>query len=266
MWADYFHYEYCVVDDTLFIKGVSEVNAEIPAFSLPVGSMPVEKSVGLIRDYCRANGMVARLSAVPDDCMGSLMEVVDGRVEELSDWADYIYDAQSLANLAGKKLGKKRNHVNRFMADNPGFRFEPLTSANLEEVRQAYITWLGKSDQIPVEASAIEESGQTLGVLDSWVQYPFEGAVLRGEGGRIVAFTIGEVIGDTLFIHIEKMDHEVAGAGETINKLFAQMMVSRHGSLRYINREEDAGDSGLRQAKLSYQPAIILKKYDVILK
>ena len=75
---------------------------------------------------------------------------------------------------------------------------------------------------------------------------------------------MGEVIGDTLFTHIEKMDHEVPGAGETINKLFAEHILTKYPEIRYINREEDAGDEGLRQAKLSYHPAIILNKYDIV--
>ena len=152
------------------------------------------------------------------------------------------------------------------MVDNPGYRFEPLTGGNLPAVREAYMSWLGGEASAALDAaSAIEESAQTLSVMDNMDAYGFEGAVLYDGRGRIVAFTMGEVIGDTLYTHIEKMDHGVAGAGETVNKLFAEMMTGRHPSLRYINREEDAGDEGLRKAKLSYHPAIILKKYDVVL-
>lgn len=266
MWVDYFHYEYCIVKDTLFIKGVSEVHPELPAFSLPVGRLPLSESIRMIRDYCRRAGIAARLSAVPEDRLGELLSVTPGRVEELTDWSDYIYDAQSLASLSGKKLSKKRNHVNRFTADNAGYTFEPLTEENMGEARRAYMDWLGRdADSTLDAASAIEESAQTLGVMNDYGRYPFEGALLRDGEGRVAAFTMGEVIGDTLFTHIEKMDHTIAGAGETVNKLFAEMMTERHPELRYINREEDAGDPGLRQAKLSYNPAIVLKKYDVIL-
>ena len=71
----------------------------------------------------------------------------------------------------------------------------------------------------------------------------------------IVAFTLGEVIGDTLYVHIEKMNHLVNGAGETVNKLFAELMTGHHPEVRYINREEDVGDPGLRHAKESYHPS-----------
>ena len=58
------------------------------------------------------------------------------------------------------------------------------------------------------------------------------------------------------------MNHEVVGAGETVNKLFAAMMTERHPGLIYINREEDVGDPGLRHAKESYHPSELLDKYN----
>lgn len=262
MWADYFDYEYCIYGNTLFIKGVSEVDPQATAFSLPVGAMPLSCAVDLLMDYCRRRGIPLRFSAVPDDRIDELREIVPGRIERLDNWSDYIYDAHALATLAGKRLNKKRNHVNRFMADNPGYRTERLNIGNINEVRRAYRAWL--ADRPADMPSAAEESRQTMAVLDDYPLFPFEGLVLRGGDGSVVAFTVGEVIGDTLYTHIEKMDHRVDGAGETINKLFAQYILERYPGVRYINREEDAGDPGLRQAKLSYHPDIILSKYDIL--
>ncbi|MDE6611839.1 MAG: phosphatidylglycerol lysyltransferase domain-containing protein, partial [Muribaculaceae bacterium] len=106
---------------------------------------------------------------------------------------------------------------------------------------------------------------QCLDVLGNYSHYGMEGAMLRDGSGEIVAFTAGEIIGDTLVLHIEKMRHSVAGAGETINQLFAGRMLERHPGLLYINREDDAGDPGLRYAKESYHPAFKLRKYNVLL-
>ena len=89
--------------------------------------------------------------------------------------------------------------------------------------------------------------------------------MLRGNGGKVVAFTVAEIIGDTLIVHIEKMNHDVSGAGESINKLFAAEMLMRYPGLKYINREDDAGDPGLRKAKQSYHPAAMLRKFNVTL-
>lgn len=263
MWAGYFDYTYCVVDDTLFVKGLSENDITRPAFMLPVGAMPTGRSVELIRDYCRARGERPLLSAVPEDAVGLLEPSGIDWVEDLEGWGDYLYEAEALATLAGKRLSKKRNHVNRFMADHPDYRLDDMRASDAEEVVD-FMRRLKRVADKPVLADFERE--QTIDVVRHLDWYPFEGAVLRTPEDGIVAFTVGEMKGDTLFVHIEKMNHEVAGAGEMINTLFARVMLERHGELRYINREEDAGDAGLRKAKLSYHPAAVLKKYNVMLR
>lgn len=262
MWVDYFRYSFCIVDGTLFVKGLAEDDVSLPAFSMPIGQMPVDRAVALIREYCRANAVEPRLSAVPEEALPLLMPLNPKSVTELTDWADYLYDAVSLATLSGKKLNKKRNHVNRFMADNPGYSFDPLDHTNIGAVRAFHDGLVLPADK-PVMAEY--ERMQVTRVLDAPEAYPFEGAVLSVPGRGVVAFTLGEVIGDTLHVHIEKMDHEVAGAGETINRLFAEMMLGRHPEIAYINRQDDAGDPGLRRAKESYHPLRLLRKFNVVL-
>lgn len=264
MWIDYLRYEYCVVDDTLFIKGVDEVDTSRTAFMMPVGALSTGAAVEMILDYCRIHDITPVFTAVPADRVDDLMDVVGQSAlrEPISDWDDYLYDIQSLATLSGKHLMKKRNHVNRFFADNPNWSFEALTHEILPET---ILFFEGQSHPDDPEATPLElyEARQCRRVLANLSSYPFEGAVLRGESGEIVAFAVGEVIGDTLFVHIEKMNHEVSGAGAAINKLFAAYMLRRHPALRYANREEDCGDTGLRQAKESYYPSIKLAKYNV---
>lgn len=260
MWAGYFHYEYAVVDDTLFIKGVTENDVSRPAFSLPIGSMPLEKSMGLLKDYCRATGEKLVLSAVPEDRLGELYMLGPCEIEELTDWADYLYEATDLAELPGKKYNKKRNHIHQFIQSNPDYSVEPLTASNIDEVRRFY-----KGMSLPVDGSYVTaevEREQVFNVLDNYDRFPFEGIVLRTPADGIVAFAIGEVIGDTLYVHIEKMNHMVNGAGEMINQIFASAMLGRYG-VKYVNREEDVGDEGLRHAKQSYHPVALLKKYNI---
>lgn len=261
MWIGYFDYSYCILNDTLFIKGVTEDNVNRPAFSIPVGKMGLEESVALLRDYCRREGCELVFSAVPEAFVAPLKALGARCVERLEDWSDYLYEASALATLSGKKLGKKRNHVNRFETENPGYTFEPLTPDKLPAVKEFFL-----AHHLPLSKPALAdiEREQVMQVLSTPGLFGFEGAVLSTPSNGIVAFTLGEVKGDTLFVHIEKMDHEVNGAGETVNKLFAVMMTERHPEVVYINREEDVGDPGLRHAKESYHPAELLNKYNVI--
>ena len=262
MWVDYFGYEYAIVDDTLFIKGISENHPDMVAFSLPLGPMPTDKAVKLIVDYCNAHDLQPAFSAIPKEKAQEIADLCNGKIEALEGWSDYLYEASKLATLTGKAYSKKRNHVNRFFADNPNAKFEILTSENIPEAI-AFLEKVNLEDKEDIEMASYELA-QCKDVLNNIDTYLFEGAILRDQSGKICGLTLGEVVGDTLFVHIEKMDHEVAGAGEAINKLFAAAMVERGGNIRYINREEDMNDAGLRFAKESYHPCALLDKCNVI--
>lgn len=260
MWAEYFHYEYAVVNDTLFIKGVAENDLGTPAFSAPIGEMALEESINMIVDYCREHNLPVMFSAVPEDRLADFHSLGACQIEELVDWSDYLYMADDLASLQGNKYSKKRNHVNKFASEHPGYEFRELSHDNIDEVKKFYRGLHLEHDDKDVTAEI--ERQQVFNVLDNYERLPFEGAVLTTPESGIVAFAIGEVIGDTLYVHIEKMLHEINGAGETINKLFAAAMRDKYGVI-YVNREEDVGDEGLRKAKMSYHPAALLKKYNL---
>lgn len=258
MWARYFDYHYAICRGTLFIKGVKENDRSVPAFSLPIGELPLAESIDILRGYCREEGVPTVLSAVPEDRLDELRALGASSVEELVDWADYLYNARDLATLAGSHYNKKRNHVNRFASDHPGAALVELTPELVPDIKKFL-------DSLPVDREHVTagvERHEVMRLLDRWGNLPMEGAVLVTPDKGITAFAIGEVIADTLYVHVEKMLHDVNGAGETINKGFAAMMLDRYG-VTFINREEDAGDEGLRRAKESYHPLMMLRKYNV---
>lgn len=263
MWIDYFGYEYCVYRDTLFIKGRTENCRCETAFMLPVGAMPLDESVALVLDYYRAKSLPPVFSAVPDDRLDALVDILGDAadIEPLDDWADYLYDIRQLATLSGKAMSKKRNHVNRFCEANPGWTLTPLGCEDLPDIIM-FLEENAIGDKAD-EGMAVYEHDECRRVLDHYSSYPFEGAVLRLVSGEIAAFAVGEVIADTLYVHIEKISHDVSGAGAAIGHFFARYMLERHPGLRYCNREEDCGDPGLREAKMQYHPVALLRKYNV---
>lgn len=264
LWKDYFMYSRQIIDGTLFIKGVAEDNLDLPAFSLPVGAMPLAESLALLRDHCVANGLRPLLSAVPADRLDEIRSVIDvAGVSELPDWADYLYEIEPMATFQGKKMSKKRNHVNRFHSDHPDAIFEPLTRSNIPD---ALALLRRHSTPAPDKSiTADYDIMETAYALDHFDEYNFEGALLHLPGEGVVAFTAGEVIGDTLYVHIEKMNHEINGSGETMSSSFCRYMMERHPELRYVNREDSSGDPGLARAKEAYHPVALLRKYNVLL-
>ena len=263
MWVDYFKYEFAISDDTLFIKGVVENDTDTPAFSLPVGKLPLKESLRKIREYCRCNNISPVLSAVPEYAIEELEEAGISSINPLEDWGDYLYDAKMLSTLSGKKMGKKRNHVNKFDSLYPESRIEPLDASKVDKAIKFMTIIDEEGDDV---AMAVEERLMTRKLLDLIKEgdIRLEGAILM-VGDEVAAFTIGDVKNDTLFVHVEKASRAFEGSYEKINKEFAAMMTARHPEILYINREDDSGDEGLRRAKQSYHPVEILKKYNIAL-
>ena len=263
MWVEYFKYEYAICEDTLYIKGVVENDTCTPAFSLPIGKLPLKESIEKIRSYCDENNIQAILSAVPEYALESLEDAGILSINPLEDWGDYIYDAKMLSTLSGKKMSKKRNHVNKFDSLYPESKVIKLDATNVDSVLDFMNIIDREGDSVDM---AIEERLMTRRMLDFIKEgdQNLEGAILL-VGNDIAAFTIGDVKNDTLFVHVEKASRKYEGSYEKINKEFASLMCMKYPEIAYINREDDSGDEGLRKAKESYHPVEILKKYNIAL-
>ncbi|MDE6294493.1 MAG: phosphatidylglycerol lysyltransferase domain-containing protein, partial [Muribaculaceae bacterium] len=244
-----------------FIRGHVENDFSKDAFSLPLGKMGLPLAVEVLRQYCIKNDFKLRFSAVPEYAVEDFKALNPVGVEIIEDMGDYLYSAEKLSTLSGKKYNKKRNHINQFLAAYPDWSIEPITADNAQEALRFMDLIDREGDHIPM---AVTERHLNRLVLEQILkgETQYIGAILRG-GGEMLAFSIGDIKGDTLYVHIEKALREAPGAFEMINKSFARMVCEAHPEIEYINREDDAGDMGLRMAKESYHPVEILKKYNI---
>lgn len=259
MWVSFFKYKYCIYRNTLFIIGREEDNLRKPAFFVPVGEMPFDEAVDVIRRYCEHRGIRMAFSAVPEAYLPLFEPLHPKEVKEINGWFDYLYSAQELATLSGKKFSKKRNHVNKFMRMYPDATVEHITRENIDEVRQFYDGLAAKVKDDPMALFEYKKVGY---ILEHYFRFGFISTVLRVEG-KIVAFAIGEIVGDTLHADIEKTDHDYDSAAEYLNYRYINYALELNPELKYENRQDDAGDEGLRRSKMSYNPIALLKKYDV---
>lgn len=262
MWVDYFKYEYVIYDDTLFIKGVVESDLSVPAFSLPVGKLSLKDSVELLKEYCDTHNLDLEFSAVPEYTLAEMKELNPKRIEPLADWGDYLYNAQPLSTLVGKKMSKKRNHVNQFIRTYPEWRAEIMTSVNADDAMNFMDVFDLEGDTTEMAKAERELSRRLISLLKAGDKN-LEGMILYVDG-KVAAYTIGDVKGDTLFVHVEKATRSVNSSYEMINYIFAKAMTEKHPEIQFINREDDSGDLGLRMAKESYHPVEILKKYNIV--
>lgn len=175
--------------------------------------------------------------------------------EENRDAFDYIYLREDLANLSGKKYHGKRNHISAFSKKHD-WSFKPITAENTEDVKLCAEKWYKENADREDKYLRCEKQG-VITILDNMELLGVRGGAVYVDG-RVVAFTLGSRISDEIFdIHIEKALSDYAEGYTVINREFARTLTE----YKYINREDDMGLEGLRKAKLSYKPAILLKKY-----
>lgn len=170
---------------------------------------------------------------------------------------DYIYERDSLETLRGKKLAAKRNHINAFESDHQ-WETRPINEENLKEIRK-FNDWWCRENNCAAEDSLAWEGCAVRRGLEHFEELGFYGLALYADGA-LCAFSYGERLGKEGFcVHAEKADAQLRGAYPMINR---ELVRSLPADIRWINREDDAGDEGLKKAKMSYRPSLLLKKYE----
>ena len=236
-------------------------------YLFPTGRGPLEGALKALEADAGSRGEGLHLICLTAEHRSQLEEVCPGRFvfEEDRDGFDYVYSTQRLATLAGKKLHGKRNHIHRFDETWPDWMFDPLGPDNLCHCAAMARRWFAQrleeggedAADLEQESLAIQEA------LDGAVfaRLGLEGGLIRA-GGQVMAFSLGSPLGDNGYdIHFEKAFPQIQGAYTVINREMARMVARRHPRVEWINREDDLGLEGLRRAKLSYYPDILLTKY-----
>lgn len=170
---------------------------------------------------------------------------------------DYIYERKALATLKGKKLAAKRNHINAFEQAHQ-WEVRPITAENLQEICE-FNDWWCKENNCDAEDSLAWEGCAVRRGLKHFEALGFFGLALYADG-KLCAFSYGERLGKEGFcVHAEKADADLRGAYPMINR---ELVRALPDDILWINREDDAGDEGLKKAKMSYRPSELLKKYE----
>ncbi|MCL2720562.1 MAG: phosphatidylglycerol lysyltransferase domain-containing protein [Treponema sp.] len=191
------------------------------------------------------------LSPVKDD-----LEKYGLTISEDRDNFDYLYNRSDLAELQGKKYHKKKNHVNNFLNAYPDHEQRTMTAALVPAAFEILDRW--KSDSLRRNGNEGDYKAAKE-ALDLYDLFALKGSVFF-ISGKPAAYCLGESIarGKMFVVHFEKALEEYRGIYQFINQAFAASL-PRFFTL--INREQDLGNEGLRQAKMTYRPCDFVKKY-----
>lgn len=260
VWAEEYGVEVAEVEGCAVIRYSSEDDL---CYSFPIGGSVQQKkqALDLLKKYCQSKGVLLKLAPITEEQKQFLLTYYPNEYEIDSDRDsfDYVYERNLLAELKGKKLAAKRNYIHRFEKEGD-WEYESLTNANKEECWELELEWTkGKNKESQEEILAEQKALRN--ALDYFDQLGLIGGVLR-QHGVVVAFCVAERLNDDMMVvHFEKAKPQVVGAFQMINQQFAQREC---GQCHYINREDDAGDLGLRKAKSSYRFYQFVKKYSAI--
>lgn len=175
--------------------------------------------------------------------------------------SDYVYNIHDLADLKGRKLHRKRNHLKHFQKNHPSCVVEPISDNNIEEIRKFIFDWYQMKLEDTPEENFHNEQAALEKALTYYNELEMEGLILK-ENVTILGFSLGRQMSpDTFDVHFEKARGDIDGAYTTINNAFANYIREKYPHISYLNREEDMGIAGLRKAKQSYYPHHMVKKY-----
>ena len=257
LWRNEYNIKFSIVNDTL-IKAYFTDETNVWGYCMPTGKN-VRFAIDEIFADAEERGQAPRLVMLTKGQRAVLESLYPARFSYSvsPENQDYIYTSRDLATLAGKKFHAKRNHISKFYRTYTDTRFETLSDANIPDALTVAKLWCAENDTDPETSSEIAAIKEMCDLKD---EYNVRGAVLYVDS-KPVAMTLGSEISPKVYdINFEKALREYDGVYAVINNEFAKTLTQ----YEYINREEDMGLEGLKKSKLSYNPVIILDRWNAI--
>lgn len=259
-WNNLFKVEWAVIEDC-FVQISDGGGHTAPFMLMPLGRLNADKIraiISTVKQVFDSRGWKFRIYGIEEN-LKHLFEQVDipKRLDYDADFSDYLYDAEALRTLPGKKYSKKRNHWSRFLRFYPDYEYVTLSPDVFDECLELVRFWANEKG---IDIADPDDSDYYMieRIFKRWNDLEARGGAIRIDG-NLVAFSVGSKgRSDTGFIHFEKADTNYDGLYVAINKL---VLENEFPEIRYVNREEDLGIPGLRKAKESYFPVRKVNKW-----
>ncbi len=267
-WKNAYHQEVARVNDYVVQRLSGSIGVSYP---FPVGRGALKPVLDAIADDARERGDQLKLICVTPADIQTLEDIYPGCFTYTTDrfGFDYLYDINRLADLKGKKLHGKRNHIHRFEENYPDWTAQEITPDNLSECLEMDMEWyrLNRPETSDNAAESLDADGVAVRLaIQHFTELALEGILIRA-GGKVIAFTMGRKQSmDTFDINFEKAFGHIQGAYPIVNREFARRIREHHPEIAYLNREDDMGIEGLRKAKESYYPDLMVEKHSAVRK
>lgn len=236
-------------------------------YPYPIGTGDRRAVLEAVLEDAKSRGIPCRITSMTQAETQELESWFPGRFlfRPDRDGFDYVYAIDDLADLKGRKFQKKRNHVHKFQASHPDCLSVPLEKENLPQAQEMVAQWFRQRLAEDPHGDYLLEQIALSRAFRHFEALGMEGLMLV-ENGQVLAVTLASRLSEnTMDVHFEKAREDVDGAYAAVNCEFARYLRLKHPELAFLNREDDLGLPGLRQAKLSYQPHHMEEKYNAYL-
>ncbi len=253
LWDDIYHYKLFFFNDWLVV-----LDTRNDYILMPMGDNITLSGLLKLSTSLKQDGFSGDISNVPPDIIERYPELSHYYdIENERGLAEYIYSTEKLVMLSGKKLRKKKNHISQFLRKYPDYQIRPMDSIAVRKdcismIESMVAEYQTVSNSIREEAIVIRKG------LESFNSIPLEGIAIyikNDTENKLIGFAVYSRLNRDIYtIHFEKVNYSYGGIAQIINWETAKVLKDK---CRYINREQDLGIPGLRQAKLSYEPELI---------
>ena len=260
MWQKHFSLDFAYVADCVVFREYYQGRTYFH-FPMELNEGDSERAIDAIEAYCRERNIRIHYTCVPREKMNVMIERygMEMRVTNHRRWRDYLYNAGDFVNYVGKKFSGQRNHVNKFKKLYPQYRYISLCGDDCARMCE-FLKRFESRQLAKGTVMAKEELEGVYALLPHIDDFKLKVGALEIDG-QIIALSIGEKCGEQLIIHVEKALTDYEGAYPTMAQEFAK--ANAVDGIKYINREDDSGDAGLRKSKLQYNPVRLVDKYDI---
>jgi len=251
MWRHDLWTGFCLFKGTLLIE--KEYEAGKFCFLCPVGEGFLT-AVEALEEFCLAKKLPLRFFAVCESGEKMLVSrYPHAQVMTNRSWADYLYNLADLRDFPGKRYQSKRHNAERFYDEHPQAVFREATTTDVPRLETFLREYVAENQGRDISLTEMALSHEMLldpPSIDSRVGY-------LEENGRVIGLSLGERRGDTIFQHIEKALREYPGIYQALTSSYLKAFGE---GAAFVNREEDDGNPGLREAKLQLHPVALLRK------
>jgi len=244
-WGVNFGVEYAIYHERLIM-----FNPTYNFLLFPVGHFFTAEELYILNNCCEKVHKNVEIMVVPREYIEATTDLERYfTIYNDIDWNDYVYSVDSLVNLPGKKLAKKKNLISQFLRLYPDYHSKSISAEDYQEIIDFCHYW--KKFHNTEDNHLIAEFGALKHIFQNWNHLPCQGLKIYVQD-HLCAFSIfSPQTKEMATVHFEKYDPIIKGAGQIINQETAKLLYPK---FIYVNREQDMGIEGIRQAKRSYQP------------